>query len=87
MAVIPSTVAAAPPGVATPDRVETRLGTLNFKDGVPDAATTQKLYDELDYIQAVNAFISGYPLVTNWRSAKDSSRQASTTTSSSSRPT
>ena len=47
----------------TPDSVETRLGTLNFKDGVPDPATTQKLYDELDYIQAVNAFISGYPLM------------------------
>jgi hypothetical protein len=50
-----------PPGVATPDRVETRLGTLNFKDGVPDAATTQKLYDELDYIRAVEAFINAYP--------------------------
>ena len=43
--------------------VETRLGTLKFKDGVPDAATTQKLYDELDYIHAVDAFINGYPLV------------------------
>jgi hypothetical protein len=37
----------------TPDSVETRLGTLNFKDGVPDAATTQKLFDELDYIRTV----------------------------------
>jgi hypothetical protein len=47
----------------TPDSVETRLGTLKFKDGAPDAATTQKLYDELDYIHAVEAFISGYPAV------------------------
>jgi hypothetical protein len=47
----------------TPDSVETRLGTLHFKDGVPDAATTEKLYDELDYIHAVDAFMSGYPLV------------------------
>jgi hypothetical protein len=47
----------------TPDSVETRLGTLNFKDGVPDAATSQKLFDELDYIHAVGAFINGYPLV------------------------
>lgn len=48
----------------TPDKVQTtRLGTLQFKDGVPDAATTQKLYDELDYIHAVDAFMSGYPLV------------------------
>jgi hypothetical protein len=50
----------------TPDSVETRLGTLKFKDGVPDAATTQKLYDELDYIHAVDAFISGYPVVNQW---------------------
>ena len=25
-----------PASIATPDKVETRLGTLNFKDGVPD---------------------------------------------------
>ncbi|HTE31469.1 MAG TPA: DUF1254 domain-containing protein [Chryseolinea sp.] len=49
---------------STPDKVQTaRFGTLNFKDGAPDAATTQKLYDELDYIHAVNAFMEGYPLV------------------------
>ncbi|HTF20902.1 MAG TPA: DUF1254 domain-containing protein [Chryseolinea sp.] len=49
---------------STPDKVQTaRLGTLNFKDGVPDAATTQKLYDEMDYIHAVDAFTYGYPMV------------------------
>ena len=49
---------------STPDKVQTtRLGTLQFKDGAPDAATTQKLYDELDYIHAVDAFMNGYPLV------------------------
>jgi hypothetical protein len=52
-----------PKSITTPDSVETRLGTLKFKDGVPDAATTQKLYDELDYIHAVDAFINGYPVV------------------------
>jgi len=52
-----------PASVITPDSVDTRVGTLKFRDGVPDAATTQKLYDELDYIHAVDAFISGYPLV------------------------
>ena len=50
------------PSTLTPDKVQTQhLGTLNFKDGIPDAATTQKLYDELDYLHAVDAFISGYP--------------------------
>ena len=52
-----------PPGISTPDRVETRLGTLNFKDGVPDDATAQKLFDELDYVHAVEAFINGYAAV------------------------
>lgn len=47
--------------LATPDKVETtHLGKLNFKDGVPDAATTQKLYDEMDYIRAVDVFINTY---------------------------
>jgi hypothetical protein len=52
-----------PKPFVTPDSVETRLGTLTFKDGVPDASTSQKLYDELDYIHAVDAFINGYPSV------------------------
>ena len=36
---------AIPPGIASPDKVETRLGTLNFFDGFPDNATVEKLYD------------------------------------------
>lgn len=55
-----------PRSITTPDRMETRLGTLSFKDGVPDAGTTQKLYDELDYIRAVEAFINGYPGVSQF---------------------
>ena len=43
--------------------MESRLGTLNFTDGVPDAATAQKLFDELDYVHAVTAFINGYAAV------------------------
>jgi hypothetical protein len=63
LALIGTSMIAGAQTTKTPDSVQTRLGTLNFKDGVPDAATTQKLYDELDYIHAVDAFISGYPLV------------------------
>ena len=67
---------AIPNSIITPNSVETRLGTLQFKDGVPDAATTQKLYDELDYIRAVDAFMSGFPLVSQLALRKGSSRQA-----------
>ena len=43
--------------------MKTRLGTLNFKDGVPDNDTAQKLFDELDYVHAVEAFVNGYAAV------------------------
>ena len=35
-----------PAGIATPDKLETRLGTLTSVDGVPDAATAQKAFKE-----------------------------------------
>ena len=47
-----------PAGVATPDKLETVLGTLTSQDGVPDAATTQKVYDNLDLQRATQAFLS-----------------------------
>jgi NAD(P)-dependent dehydrogenase (short-subunit alcohol dehydrogenase family) len=34
---------------STPDRVESRLGPLEFKDGVPAGATADKLFDHLDF--------------------------------------
>ena len=37
-----------PPAITIPDSVDTRLGTLKFKDGFPDDATVQKVYDNLD---------------------------------------
>jgi hypothetical protein len=47
-----------PPGIAIPDKLETRLGTLNFFDGVPDEKTIQKVYDNLDFQRAVQAYLS-----------------------------
>jgi len=52
-----------PAGVASPDRVETRLGTLNFFDGSPDKATAEKLYDNLDFQRAVQAYLLALPAV------------------------
>ncbi len=46
-----------PPGIACPDKVETRLGTLNFFDGFPDKASVEKLYDNLDFQRAVQAYL------------------------------
>lgn len=46
-----------PPGIATPDRLETRLGTLTLRDGVPDKETAQKVYDNLDFQRGVQAYL------------------------------
>ncbi|MGI9364734.1 MAG: hypothetical protein ACR2O8_06090, partial [Rhizobiaceae bacterium] len=34
-----------PEGVTTPDNIQTRVGTLNFFDGVPDVESAQKVYN------------------------------------------
>ena len=46
-----------PPGIATPDKLETRLGTLTLRDGVPDQETAQKVYDNLDFQRGVQAYL------------------------------
>jgi hypothetical protein len=52
-----------PPGIASPDIVETRIGTLKFFDGFPDKATVEKLYDNLDFQRAVQAYLLALPPV------------------------
>jgi hypothetical protein len=48
-----------PPGIETPDKLETRLGTLNLIDGVPaDDETVQKVYDNLDFQRGVQAYLN-----------------------------
>ena len=43
--------------------MKTRLGTLNFERGFPTEETTRKLYDEMDYQRAVQAFLWSFPAV------------------------
>ena len=50
-----------PQAIVSPTSVETRLGTLKFVDGVPDEATTQKVYDNLDFQRALQAFLVTMP--------------------------
>jgi len=47
-----------PPSISTPEEVETRLGALKFKDGAPDGATVDKVYDLIDSAHAYNAFVN-----------------------------
>jgi hypothetical protein len=46
--------------ISTPDQLETRLGTLEFVNGVPRSETVETVYDHLDYVHALNVFLNGY---------------------------
>ena len=47
-----------PPSITTPDRVESRIGELEFRDGAPNQATLDKVYENLDYTRAFEAFVN-----------------------------
>ena len=50
-----------PEKIMTPDAVETRFGTMKFFDGMPDKATVERLYDNLDVLRGVETFLNGVP--------------------------
>ena len=54
---------AMPPGVTEPNTLETRFGKLNFFGGFPDNESVDKLYDNLDFQRAVQAYLLGLPVV------------------------
>ncbi|MCP4901360.1 MAG: DUF1254 domain-containing protein, partial [bacterium] len=47
-----------PESITTPDTVESRIGTLRFRDGYPTKETAAKIRDELDYLHGVEAFMN-----------------------------
>src|SRR6478752_5620509 len=46
--------------ISTADTYDTRIGTLEFKDGMPNAATLEKVYDNLDRAHAFDAFVNTF---------------------------
>lgn len=50
-----------PKQITTEDVVDTRLGTLRFFDGVPTAATAEKVYAQLDFSRGIEVFLNGIP--------------------------
>ena len=48
-----------PEGLTTPDDIQTRMGELNFFDGVPDVESAQKVYNLLDFTHAYQTFLDG----------------------------
>jgi hypothetical protein len=47
--------------ISTPNQVETSIGTLEFLDGAPLPETAEKVYDYLDTMRGVDAFLKGMP--------------------------
>ena len=47
--------------ISTPNKVETSIGTLKFRDGAPYPETAEKVYDYLDTMRGVDAFLKCIP--------------------------
>ena len=62
-ALVAAGVAGAQTASTTPATVKTRLGDLQFVHGFPTEETKQKLFDEIDYQRAVQAYLWAYPPV------------------------
>jgi len=50
----------APPQITTPDEIETSVGTLTLKDGVPSTDTAQLLYDRLDLSRGIDTVLNAF---------------------------
>jgi hypothetical protein len=50
-----------PTKILTASSVDTRIGTLDFYDGLPSEETVEKVYDNLDFLRGVETFLSGIP--------------------------
>jgi hypothetical protein len=50
-----------PENIMTPDKVDTRIGALDFYDGVPTDETVATVYDNLDYIRGIDTFLNFIP--------------------------
>lgn len=56
----PAAAQNAPPQITTPDEVETSVGVLTLKDGVPSTDTAQLLYDRLDLSRGIDTVLNAF---------------------------
>ncbi len=49
-----------PASITTPDKTETRIGTLEYVDGVPTRETVGRVLDTLDFTRALNAYNNSF---------------------------
>ena len=69
-AVLVFALSGAAPVIAQ-ETLDTRIGKLTFESGYPSKETVQKLYDEMDFQRAAQAYLWGIPAVglAEWRLA------------------
>ena len=48
-------------GLSTQDTIESPFGQLDFFDGVPRPSTVTRLYDALDLMRGIEAFLNAMP--------------------------
>ncbi|TWU29608.1 DUF1254 domain-containing protein [Bythopirellula polymerisocia] len=49
-----------PSSLTTPNKVETSIGTLEYKDGAPSIQTAEKVRDALDFTRALNSYNNSF---------------------------
>ena len=52
--------------IGAPDKAETPIGALEYKDGVPSAATIDRLYDNLDLMHGVEVYLNAFAGVSTY---------------------
>ncbi len=60
------TTSGSPPAIGIPDKVESRLGTLEYNGGVPASATVQTAYDNMDFMHAVQVYLNAFAGVSTY---------------------
>jgi len=50
-----------PTKILTPNHVDTRIGALDFYDGIPTDATLEKVYENLNFMRGVDVFLNFIP--------------------------
>jgi hypothetical protein len=51
-----------PDGIGVPDSLDTSIGTLSLNDGIPTPESVQAIYDNLDFVNAVRAYLNVLPI-------------------------
>ena len=46
--------------LSAPDKIETRIGPLEFKDGAPSAETAHTVFDTIDFTRALNVYNNSF---------------------------